>query len=313
MGYFARRTSKFMTWRSAYGVGFICLLTLPGESAERETTPPQRDPDSSEMYLSSREVTESSGLAAARMETGWLFTHNDSGDRARLFAFDRQGREQGVWTVPGITPVDWEDMAAFHWRGTPALLLADTGDNQQTRQSYHLHIISEPRPGHPPTLLDQIEFQYADGPHDCEAIAVDEPHARVLLVAKQLPFRCQVYALPLPAVPQAPGRAPQRGVRPATAKPIGTVAAPMVTGMDISAQGTELAIVNYASLLLYRRDKTDSWEEALRKRPQTIAAPARRQGEAVCFSRDGRHLFLTSEKAPAALIRCAVPNRPADE
>jgi hypothetical protein len=39
-----------------------------------------------------------------------------------------------------------------------------------------------------------------------------------------------------------------------------------------------------------------------------IAAPARRQGEAVCFGHDGKTIYLTSEGSPCPLL--AIPVKP---
>jgi len=40
-------------------------------------------------------VQEASGLAAGRRNSGMLFTHNDSGDEANLFAFHEDGKPVG--------------------------------------------------------------------------------------------------------------------------------------------------------------------------------------------------------------------------
>jgi len=45
--------------------------------------------------LQSRGINESSGLACSRTTPGLFWTHNDSGDDARVFLFDRQGRDLG--------------------------------------------------------------------------------------------------------------------------------------------------------------------------------------------------------------------------
>ena len=47
--------------------------------------------------LADERITESSGLAASRRHPGTVWTTNDSGDEARLFAVDaRSGRTVGV-------------------------------------------------------------------------------------------------------------------------------------------------------------------------------------------------------------------------
>lgn len=259
-------------------------------------------PGTTTRQLESAEITESSGIVAARKGRNWLITHNDSGDKARLFAFDPHGRDAGTWSVPDLQPLDWEDIACVRWQEQDALILADTGDNQLSRSTYQLHILSEPRSAQRPIeLLATINFRYADGPHDCEAIAIDESRRAVLFVAKQWPFQSKVYEMPLDT------DLPVDRVR--VAKPYAHIPAPFVTGIDISASRDRLAVVNYASVYLYERAEDETWQTALRKSPQQVAVPSRRQGEAVCFSLDGRSLFLTSEGLPTPLIQVLLPEK----
>ena len=46
-------------------------------------------------------IRESSGLAASRLRPGVFWTHNDSGDKPRLYAFDTAGTHLGCWEAPG--------------------------------------------------------------------------------------------------------------------------------------------------------------------------------------------------------------------
>src|SRR5690606_18572639 len=131
-----------------------------------------------------------------------FWTHNDSGDAARLFAIDTA--ESVVVTqfqLPGIDAVDWEDMASGVIDGRPTLVVADTGDNARRRDHVTLLVIDEPardqpardepvrdepvrdepvrdelaasggRRPHPLDVRRRIHVQYPDGPRDCEAIA----------------------------------------------------------------------------------------------------------------------------------------------
>src|SRR5438309_1605081 len=54
-------------------------------------------------------LTEASGVAASRNNPGVLWTHNDSGHPAQIYALDTQGRLLGTYAVPGNT--DNEDIA----------------------------------------------------------------------------------------------------------------------------------------------------------------------------------------------------------
>ena len=56
-------------------------------------------------------INEASGIAESRKNPDVLWTHNDSGDSPRVFAFNRHGKHLGVYTIAGINNRDWEDMA----------------------------------------------------------------------------------------------------------------------------------------------------------------------------------------------------------
>src|SRR5436309_124045 len=85
-------------------------------------------------------ATELSGLVLSRTQPGVLWTHNDSGDRARVFAVTPAGRVLADLDVPAAHNVDWEDIALGPG-ATPAgpsgrgaaLYLADIGDNAAQR------------------------------------------------------------------------------------------------------------------------------------------------------------------------------------
>jgi hypothetical protein len=57
------------------------------------------------------EASELSGLAASRSRPRVLWTHNDSGDRPRVFALRPDGSLLADLGVPGAEAVDWEDIA----------------------------------------------------------------------------------------------------------------------------------------------------------------------------------------------------------
>ena len=78
----------------------------------------------------------------SRLRSDFLWTHNDSGDRPRLYALDLTGKHLGTCDVEGAGAVDWEDMASFQRDGTSYLLIADVGDNQ--RMAKNLATVSGP-------------------------------------------------------------------------------------------------------------------------------------------------------------------------
>ncbi len=75
------------------------------------------------------------------------------------------------------------------------------------------------------------------------------------------------------------------------------------TAMDMSADGLSLAILTYTKVYLYTRKSDENWSEAILRPPQELSFPALVQQEALCFSLDGKAIFVTTEQIPAPLIR----------
>src|SRR5437016_13960740 len=60
--------------------------------------------------LTDKGITESSGVAPSQIADGVFYTFNDSGDSARFFKFNRNGKILHVYKLPNARNVDWEDM-----------------------------------------------------------------------------------------------------------------------------------------------------------------------------------------------------------
>ena len=120
--------------------------------------------------VSESELTEASGLAASRHHADVLWTHNDSGDRARLFALDHSATTLAELTITGPPPIDWEDISVTE----SAIWIGDIGDNNLERTSISVWRIEEPSElTHTGSLgSSQLTLTYPDGPRDAEALVV---------------------------------------------------------------------------------------------------------------------------------------------
>ena len=282
------------------------------ETGTRETVP-SRDrveyaPGRELCRLENPEITESSGVALGRANDGVFWTHNDSGDEARLFAFDLKGRDLGVFTVRGASHGDWEDVASFSDGKRGHIVIADVGDNLARREECRIYLVEEPRvkgpraepadSEHPSAaegeeerggaakLVQTIRFTYEDGPRNCESVAVDVEARTVYLVSKVIGLTCKVYALPIP----------ERGKSaPSVAKAVATINVPAATAMDMSPDGLRAVVLTYLNACEYVRAPGETWAEAFARRPRVIQMPFRAQGEGVCYGPDGETLYLTSE------------------
>ena len=58
------------------------------------------------------DIKESSGLSASECQDV-LWTHNDSGNDALIYAMSTEGRHLGTWRADGAQNVDWESVATY--------------------------------------------------------------------------------------------------------------------------------------------------------------------------------------------------------
>lgn len=255
-------------------------------------------------------VTESSGLACSWRSPGHFWTHNDSGGRARLYAFDRTGKATGRVDLSGIKAIDWEDMASYKDAGVPRLLVADCGDNDRRRGSISFYLLDEPDPNQAtsigPERMEVFTVKYPDGSHDCEAVAVDPARRQIVLVAKRFLPSVGVYTVPLP--PRVEGKLSVR--HEAIAKRIATLPIPMVTAMDIDQSNGDAWVAGYFQVFHYQcPDRKTGLASQFQSQPQMINLPRWRQIEAFAID-DAQDRWLTSEGSPMPLGRLEVISNP---
>ena len=250
-------------------------------------------------------VDESSGLACSRSCPGIFWTHNDSGDYARIYAFDLGGRDRGSFVLADTQAFDWEDMASFSYKGKHYLLIADTGNNGLAATVHMLHLIEEPPVDRKQGVTQKqaavvrtIYFAFEDDHRDCEALAVDPTDRTILLATKQREPESYVYVLPWPK---------DDSNKAASARKIGRLKIPRATAMDVSPDGRRAVVLTYRHAYEYTRGAGEDWRRAFSRLPAEIILPERMQGESICFGPDGKTLYLTSEKLPTPLLQ--VPPR----
>ena len=254
--------------------------------------------------IANAEIAESSGLACGRANKDVFWTHNDSGDKARIFAFNGKGEDLAAITVVGASARDWEDMASFTAGGRHILLLGDIGDNNRKRKTCTLYAVVEPRlnPKRRKVrasirVAQTIHFRYEDGPHNCESVAVDPTDRTIYLVSKVGGRKCKAYAIKWPA------RASRKSV---VAKAVADLMLPTITAMDISPDGLRAVMLTYGAAFEYVRGPKETWAKGFSRAPRQLRMPRRAQGESICYGLDGRTLYLTSEKLPTPLLEVPV-------
>ena len=259
------------------------LLWLPASAPAQE---------SGEAVVATRladpRIVESSGLALSRRHPGVVWTHNDSGDQARLFAVGPDGRTRAVLTLAGVEARDWEAVAAGRDdRDRPALFAGDIGDNNGVWPEVAVYRVTEPAVLRDATVpAVRYRLRYADGPHDAEALLID-PRSNRLYVATKAQIGGGLY--------QAPSHLDPTGIN--VLHHIARVP-PVVTDGAFLPSGRGFVLRDYQQAHVYTGPG---------RRVGSLDLPLQFQGESLTVSADGRSLLVGSEGPGSELWRVPLP------
>lgn len=271
--------------------------------------------------LEDRAIDESSGIVASRRHSGLYWTHNDSGDGAFIYGFDRRGGKRGTWRMTGARALDWEDIASGPGPlpGQPYLYIGDIGDNNRERREIIVYRVAEPAITDTDAYTDRsapqetapteaIRLRYPDGRHDAEALAVHPGTGDLYVITKtrNTTSAAAVYKLAAPFS--------LAGIN--TLEKVGDLRTPsltpgMITAADISPDGRKLILCDYFNAYeLSLPEAQDGRFDDIWKQPMVIVRLGdRNQGEAVCYRLDGRAILATGESSPTALIEVEASRR----
>lgn len=252
-----------------------------------------------------RRLTEISGIGQSHKYPELFWVHNDSGHPPELFLISSAGQTVARVQLVGASNIDWEDLCVFEAWGKSYVCVADVGDNNGTRTGYQLYLFEEPD-----FQLDtssqniveikieefkRLDFEYDDGSGNCEAIAF-ESHQQAIFLCKKRSDRSRsteplgIYRISL-AQDLTLGNS-------SVAQRVAEIADYYVTAMDFSNDSRQLLIRNYTSAKHFVRPGNADWPTSLTSvRYRQMPLPVQRQGEAICFSSDGRFAFVVSEFA----------------
>lgn len=237
---------------------------------------PQWQPPVSVGVVASPEITEASGLAVSRVHEGIVWTHNDKGDTARLFAVGLDASHQGELVVLGGDAVDWEDLASGRdAEGTSWLYVGDIGDNDAERESVAIWRVAEPTALADPLRTDAVSVwtvRYPDGPRDAEALLLDPVSERLYIVTKS-----RGKAVVYDAGPFVPGGDTVM-VRSTTLEVPNN---DKVTGGDVSEDGGQILLRTDEQVLYWAREDGETVGDALARPACLLPAPSEDDGEAV--------------------------------
>ncbi len=252
-------------------------------------------------------IDESSGIAASRRYPGCLWTHNDSGDDARLFLLDAQGKTLSEVNVQGAEARDWEDMAVAGEGKDAWVYAGDIGDNAAVHPAIVIYRFREPQidlanaPAKLPVTCETMMLTFPDGAHNAETLMA-APNGQLLIVTKSLD-ETAVYQTPKPF--KAGGKQEM--------EKLGTIDIPvgfrkgLTTGGDISPDGKQLTIITYVQahqwdLSGWKKDGSPQWNQICGQKALVWDLPKSKQMEAICYGIDGKKMFSISEQLPSPLF-----------
>ncbi|WP_344217949.1 hypothetical protein [Kribbella sancticallisti] len=238
-------------------------------------------------------MDESSGLAKSAKYEGIWWTVNDSGDTARVFGVDAQGKVRAVLKF-GAKVRDVEAIAVDR-DGT--IYIADIGDNEASRDMIEVFTIPEPAElGDTEGIkYHRYDFEYPDGAHDAETLLIEPKTSRLYFVTKVKKKPGAFYAAP--ETPSREGTNKLTKVADAPAAPQG------ITDGTFLPDGKSVVLRTYLDVA------TVTWGET----PTVVARAATQiaQGESVAIGPTGSEILVGSEGRGSAVYQLPIPAKAA--
>ena len=242
------------------------------------------------------DINESSGLVKSRQYENVIWTHNDHGDIARIFATTAEGELIREVRISGADHVDWEDIAADD---AGNLYIGDFGNNRKDRKELTIYMLKEPNPfapdGGTQPILKRVQFDFPDRSEslnygkgkknrksmmDCEALfwangnlycLTKHRYERITKLYRFAPIRDNEYQV-LTKIAEFKIDAP-------------------VTGADASPDGSKLLVLCYDYIYMFEKPSNDD---------NYLAGPYRRilftgrKSEGICFA--GSDILFSNEQ-----------------
>lgn len=241
--------------------------------------------------LDNQEINEASGLTTSVVNEGMLWTHNDSGDKARIFLIDEYGKSKAEYSLVGINNRDWEDIASGpgpeddqHY-----LYIGEIGDNLAQYNDKYIYRLKEPKWGTDgPTIteFDTISFKFPDGTRDAETLMVD-PLTKDLYILSKREENIRIYRASYP----------QSTTGIITLEKLGTIPYFNTVSADITSDGKEILLKTYDNIYYWPRKDGNSITQTLISEPVVIPYNPEPQGEAIAWKKDGSGFFTLSEES----------------
>lgn len=298
-----------------FTAGLATLACGNLSSGSRRWTPTEQNPNYGPPRIigriTAKDIPESSGIAVSACQNDVMWTHNDSGDDAYIFAIDMTGKLLATYRVENAKNKDWEDIAGFKdGAGKCYIYLGEIGDNDLKREQHSVYRIPEPsvpRDGAatersnaiPTSPAEVVNYAYPDRDHNAETLMVHPKSGEIYVLSKEKSSPSMVFKI----------KPTFNATEIQTAEKIGEIAVPSVpngflTGGDIAPDGKHVIICDYVlGYELTLPGETGNFDDIWKQTPVVVDLGKRKDGEAVTYNVDGSALIATCEGVGEPIIQ----------
>lgn len=292
-------------------LGFVGLLIWLSQSfyvKDSHLTTTYFTPTQDLGEVSNMELDEASGMVASWRNPGFYWVINDSEDINRIFLVSQNGQGKVEFLIKGLRNRDWEALGRWQNKtGQTYIYIADIGDNASNQSVYSIHRFLEPslQLSNPLTRVingtQTVHFQLPDGSRDLECLLVDQISGDMFVISKR-EDRKHLYRIPAASFNNEDKLHQAEFIRELNfSVPTSdlTILKRLyyITGGDVAASNEEVIIRNYLEIYYWKKEKSETLADALRRKPQIVPSALEPQGEAVAFDRNGNGYSTISEVA----------------
>lgn len=238
-------------------------------------------------------LTEISGMAASRINAGYLWVHNDGGNPSEIFLIDDSLRIKLTCKLP-VMNRDWEDIAVGPGPDPTKnyIYLGDIGDNLKIFPYKIIYRFEEPKiPAASIKVMeikkvDAIVFTLPGETKDSETLMLD-PNTRNLYILTKWENPVQLYEISNPTSTRDT----------LEARKVLDIPLTLIAGGDISPDGKEILIKNYRRVFYWQNPNSLPLQEVMNAEPKIIPYEEEAQGEAIAWKKDGTGFYTVSEQS----------------
>jgi len=273
-------------------VNILILFALAGFPSCKKSNSPASKPGGfsdvpQQIAITGGTLPEASGIADSKINPGFLWVEEDSGNPADIYLMGHDGKISRTIPITNAQNRDWEDIVLGEGPepGKKYLYLGDIGDNNLTGTGYVFYRFEEPLMSVAEiNNYNKLTFQYPDGSHDAEAFLVEAGTKDIYVITKR-DAKSKVYKLSYP----------QDTMVVINATFVSDLAFNGVVSAALSPDNKELIVKTYTALYYYSREASESVATTLARTPVAIGYLLEEQGEAVTFAIDNTGFYTLSE------------------